>query len=41
MILIGDHSAKRLGDGEDILLSTELHHESQYITCYVMCDEIG
>ena len=40
-MLIWKHSAKKLGLGEDILLSTELHHEKQYITCYVMCDEIG
>ena len=34
-------SAKTIGNGEDVLLSVELTHEDQYITCYVMCDEIG
>ncbi len=41
VVLTGSYSAKRLGNGEDILLCTELYDESQYITCYVMCDEIG
>lgn len=35
------HSAKKLGNGQDILLSADLVSETQYITCYVMCDEIG
>ncbi|MCJ1402260.1 Sec63 [Xylographa trunciseda] len=34
-------SAKKLGNGEDVFLSAELQKEGQYITCYVMCDEIG
>ena len=34
-------SAKKLGNGQDVLLSAELFNESQYINCYVMCDEIG
>ena len=34
-------SAKTVGDGEDVLLSVEFTHEDQYVTCYVMCDEIG
>ncbi|MCJ1393222.1 Sec63 [Xylographa bjoerkii] len=34
-------SAKKLGNGEDVFLSAELWKEGQYITCYVMCDEMG
>ncbi|MCJ1472198.1 Sec63 [Lambiella insularis] len=34
-------SAKQLGNGEDIFLSTELHSEGQNITCYVMCDDLA
>ena len=34
-------SAKSIGNGDDVLLSAELSHEDHYITCYVMCDEIG
>lgn len=34
-------SAKKLGNGQDILISADLLSETQYITCYVMCDEIG
>ena len=34
-------SAKKLSNGEDVLLLAEVEKEGQYITCYVMCDEIG
>ncbi|KAL1956282.1 hypothetical protein VTO42DRAFT_7455 [Malbranchea cinnamomea] len=34
-------SATKLQKGHDILLSTELTNSYQYITCYVMCDEIA
>ena len=34
-------SAKQLGKGIDVLLSADLITNTQYITCYVMCDEIG
>ncbi|KAL9582942.1 MAG: hypothetical protein Q9212_003008 [Teloschistes hypoglaucus] len=34
-------SAKKLGNGQDILLSAEVLQQSQYVTCYVMCDEIA
>ena len=34
-------SAKRFGNGQDILTSADLLNGTQYITCYVMCDEIG
>ncbi|KAL8776306.1 MAG: hypothetical protein Q9194_003238 [Teloschistes cf. exilis] len=34
-------SAKKLGNGQDILLSAEILQHSQYVTCYVMCDEIA
>ena len=34
-------SAKKLENGENVLLSAELLNETQYITCYVTCDELG
>ncbi len=34
-------SATKLANGQDILLSAELTANTQYITAYVMCDEIG
>lgn len=35
------YSARLLSNSQDILISTEIVHHTQYITCYVMCDEIG
>ncbi len=35
------HSATKLNNGQDIPLTTDLLDHNQYITCYVMCDEIG
>jgi hypothetical protein len=40
MMLIAN-SARKLGNKEDILVSASMVHHTQYITCYVMCDEIG
>lgn len=40
-MLMIDYSATKLQNGHDILLSTELTNAYQYISCYVMCDEIG
>ena len=34
-------SGTKLGGGHDILLSTDLMSHTQYISCYIMCDEIG
>ena len=34
-------SAKKLENGEDVLLSAQLLNEVQYVTCYVSCDELG
>ncbi|KAI4136004.1 MAG: hypothetical protein LQ347_000181 [Umbilicaria vellea] len=34
-------SANKLGTGQEILISADLLSGEQYITCYVMCDEIG
>ena len=34
-------SAKKLNNGQDILMSAEMLDRTQYITCYVMCDGIG
>ena len=34
-------SAKKLENGETLLLSAQLLNEAQYITCYVSCDELG
>lgn len=34
-------SARLLSNSQDILMSAEMIHHTQYITCYVMCDEIG
>lgn len=34
-------SAKKLGTHQEILISADLLSGAQYITCYVMCDEIG
>ena len=34
-------NAKKLENGENVLLSAELLNETQYITCFVTCDEIG
>jgi ATP-dependent DNA helicase HFM1/MER3 len=34
-------SAMKLNSGQDILLTAELLKHDQYITCYIMCDEIG
>ncbi|KAI4258694.1 MAG: hypothetical protein LQ352_001120 [Teloschistes flavicans] len=34
-------SAKKLGNGQDILLSAEILQHTQYIICYIMCDEIA
>ena len=31
----------KLSNGQDILVSVELLHHSQYVAAYVMCDEIG
>lgn len=39
---IANHkSAKKLINSQDMLMSAELTSHTQYITCYVMCDEIG
>jgi len=35
------HSATKLQNGHDVLLSVDLVNVKQFITCYVMCDEIG
>ncbi|KAL8699694.1 MAG: hypothetical protein Q9201_005856 [Fulgogasparrea decipioides] len=34
-------SAKKLGNGQEVLISAEILQHTQYVTCYVMCDEIG
>lgn len=34
-------SAIKLKNGQDILISTDMLQHTQFITCYVMCDEIG
>ncbi|KAL8779495.1 MAG: hypothetical protein Q9213_006907 [Squamulea squamosa] len=34
-------SGTKLANGQDILLSTDLSQHTQYVTCYVMCDEIA
>lgn len=34
-------SAKKLGQEQDVLLSADLTCRTQYITCYVMCDDIA
>ncbi|KAL8829578.1 MAG: hypothetical protein Q9170_006107 [Blastenia crenularia] len=34
-------SATKLQNGQDILISVELLQQAQYVTCYVMCDEIA
>ncbi|KAL8807605.1 MAG: hypothetical protein Q9182_000589 [Xanthomendoza sp. 2 TL-2023] len=34
-------SATKLNNGQDILLTADLLQHTQYITCYVMCDEIA
>lgn len=34
------YSAKNFNN-EDVHLKVELIHHGQYVTCYVMCDEIG
>ena len=34
-------SAKKIGNGQDVSLSADLVNVSQYITCYVMCDDFG
>ncbi|KAL9044262.1 MAG: hypothetical protein Q9214_002586, partial [Letrouitia sp. 1 TL-2023] len=34
-------SAKQLGNGQDILISVDLTQYTQYVICYVMCDEIA
>jgi ATP-dependent DNA helicase HFM1/MER3 len=34
-------SANKLEKSLDILLSAELKFQNQYISCHVMCDEIG
>ncbi|KAL8695129.1 MAG: hypothetical protein Q9218_000297 [Villophora microphyllina] len=34
-------SAKKLSNGQDVLISAELLQHTQYVTCYVMCDEIA
>lgn len=40
-ILLTYCSAKKLGTGQEMRISADLLSETQYITCYVMCDEIG
>ncbi|KAI4195106.1 MAG: hypothetical protein LQ346_003530 [Caloplaca aetnensis] len=34
-------SAMKLNNGQDVLISADLLQHTQYITCYVMCDEIA
>ena len=34
-------SAKSLGKGQNILLTADITDDLQYITSYVMCDDIG
>ncbi|KAL8734656.1 MAG: hypothetical protein Q9166_001312 [cf. Caloplaca sp. 2 TL-2023] len=34
-------SAMKLNNGQDILLSVDLIQQTQFVTCYVMCDEIA
>lgn len=34
-------SARLLSNGQDIQMSAEIIHYTQFITCYVMCDEIA
>ncbi|KAL8888722.1 MAG: hypothetical protein Q9215_003906 [Flavoplaca cf. flavocitrina] len=34
-------SGTKLGGGHDILLSTDLMSHTQYVSCYIMCDEIA
>ena len=34
-------SSRKLNNGQEILLTVELLSNTQYITSYVMCDEIG
>ena len=34
-------SAVKLKNGQDVLMTAELLNHAQYITCYVMCDEIA
>jgi hypothetical protein len=41
MMLAKHCSAKKLINGLDVLITADLSNEKQYITCYVVCDEIG
>ncbi|KAL8901398.1 MAG: hypothetical protein Q9207_005230 [Kuettlingeria erythrocarpa] len=34
-------SAMKLNNGQDVLISADLLQHTQYVTCYVMCDEIA
>ena len=34
-------SAKKLNNGQDVLLTAAMTSHTQYIICYVMCEEIG
>lgn len=35
------HSASKLQNHHEILLSADLQSGEQYIVCYAMCDDIG
>ena len=41
MVFAKNGSAKKLSNGLDILITADISNEKQYITCYVVCDEIG
>lgn len=34
-------SASKIGQGEDVLFTASLFDHEQFISCHVMCDEIG
>jgi len=41
MVVAKHCSSKKLIHGLDILITADLSNEKQYVTCYVVCDEIG
>ena len=41
VVVLITQSAKNLGKGQNILLTADITEHLQYITCYVMCDDIG
>lgn len=35
------NSAKKLNNGQDVLVTAKMTGHTQYINCYIMCEHIG